>query len=439
MHRGAVFALGALTVLAASSPAQAQNLPRDLFGVITSPMRAIIGTVDRIGRGINRRQPVARPRATVPQSASRPRSGAPVAAAAGAAGAAASATAAAPSTDPRSASLSSAEQARQRRGQEPQPEVYRPQIVPSQLGLAVPVTWPSAYDDVVGFALWPNSYDRRLRAHGIGDVLASIFAPPGISARVARASGVSQTAADWPGRQIELAIKTTPAQRAAIDKLRAAVSAATASIRIACRPDALQTPVARMRALQNHLWTVQEAAILLRAPLAEFFDSLSEEQKEKFIFAAKNTDPRASAAQAATARQASADQQAAAAQPAVADGDPSKAADAGAASIPPEVARMCGMPLSREWPVMQIAQAVRPTEIQRASLDAVQKSAFEMGQLLMASCMTPPPATPVERLDAATDRLTAVIFAAANVAIALNDFYGQLDDRQRARFDTLSY
>ncbi|MBM3530028.1 MAG: hypothetical protein FJX62_18255, partial [Alphaproteobacteria bacterium] len=387
----------------------------------------------------------------------RPRGSAPAtAAAAGAAGAAAAATA--PARVSRSASVAPAEQARQRRGQEPQsqPEPYRPSREPSQLGLAVPLTWPSAYEDVVGFTLWPNSYDRRLRSHGIGNVLAAIFAPselarsrqasaaqPGAMAALDPCTNASQTVADWPGRQIELAIKTSRTQRAAIDKLRAAVSAATASIRTACRNDTLLTPVARLRSLQNHLWAVQEAAIQLRAPLAEFYDSLSDEQKQQFMVAAQQAASGAAAQMAAANPEQTASTQASAqaktgANQAAASADPRAAIQAGAGAISPELARMCGMPLSREWPVGQIAQAVRPNAAQQASLEALQKTAFEMGQLLMASCMTPPLPTPIERLDAATDRLTAVIFAASNVALALNDLYGQLSDEQKARFDTLS-
>jgi hypothetical protein len=37
------------------------------------------------------------------------------------------------------------------------------------------------------------------------------------------------------------------------------------------------------------------------------------------------------------------------------------------------------------------------------------------------------------RLDAATDRLTAMIFAASTVNLALNDFYGLLTSEQKAR------
>jgi hypothetical protein len=60
-----------------------------------------------------------------------------------------------------------------------------------------------------------------------------------------------------------------------------------------------------------------------------------------------------------------------------------------------------------------------------------------MGLFLMLSCMQATPATPAARLDAAADRLTAVIFAASTVALAFNDFYDQLSGEQKAKFNSL--
>ena len=100
------------------------------------------------------------------------------------------------------------------------------------------------------------------------------------------------------------------------------------------------------------------------------------------------------------------------------------------------MARMCDLPTA-DAPIRQIEQSVRPTKAQRASLEALQKKSFEMGQFLMASCLKPMPATPAERLDAAADRLTAVIFAASNVNMALNDFTSQLSDEQKTKLNSL--
>jgi hypothetical protein len=47
------------------------------------------------------------------------------------------------------------------------------------------------------------------------------------------------------------------------------------------------------------------------------------------------------------------------------------------------------------------------------------------------------PATPAERLDAAADRLTAVIFAVSNLNMTLNDFTSQLGDEQKTKLNSM--
>ena len=45
--------------------------------------------------------------------------------------------------------------------------------------------------------------------------------------------------------------------------------------------------------------------------------------------------------------------------------------------------------------------------------------------------------TPAERLDVAADRLTAVIFAASNVNMELNEFTSQLSDEQKTKLNAM--
>jgi hypothetical protein len=58
-----------------------------------------------------------------------------------------------------------------------------------------------------------------------------------------------------------------------------------------------------------------------------------------------------------------------------------------------------------------------------------------MAKLLIASCAQPVPADPLGRLDSAGDQITAINYAAANVQIALDDFYARLSRTQKARLD----
>ena len=290
---------------------------------------------------------------------------------------------------------------------------------PFRLGTVGPLAWPTAYEDVVGFTLWPKEYAERLRVHGIGDVLATALAPSTSVAARMRASlqqaradepnsapivptcgSVDLTSSDWPIAQIASTVDLTDAQRDTLDQLKSALSNAVSSIKSNCRNDADLAPVERLRGMQDSLWAVHDAAQLIRAPLAKFYDSLTEEQKQKF----------------------------AAPEPPKAGGRTMSRSD---------MARMCDLPASAEAPMRQIEQGLRPTKAQRARLELLQKKSFEMGQFLMASCLKPVPATPAERLDAAADRVTAVIFAISNVNIALNDFTSELSDEQKTRLNSL--
>jgi hypothetical protein len=291
-----------------------------------------------------------------------------------------------------------------------------------RLGVTGPLTWPTALEDVVGFTLWPGEYSERLRAHGIGDVLNAVMVPAsalaarlrptqttaradtrqpaaGVPAGTLGVCNLAPASEEWPAAQIERAVELNAEQRAAFAQLKTAFGEAAVRIRAACRDEASPSSADRLRTMQAMLWTVHDSATQIRAPLAKFYGSLSGEQRQKF------------------------------AAPASAQADPRS-------MTPAAIARLCGAPQQNEAMLKQAEQSLNLNRAQRASLDAFQKKSAEMGQFLMASCLRPVAATPVERIDAAADRLTALIFAASTVNLALNDFYNQLDDRQRSKFDS---
>jgi hypothetical protein len=291
-----------------------------------------------------------------------------------------------------------------------------------RLGMTGPLTWPTALEDVIGFTLWPGEYSERLRLHGIGDVLNTVMIPASAFAARLRPtqttarSDTRQPAAaaaasslgvcnlvpaseEWPIPQIERTVDLNAEQRTTLAQLKTAFGEAAVRIRAACRDEASPSSADRLRTMQATLWAVHDAAIQLRAPLAKFYGSLTDEQRQKF------------------------------AAPASAQADPRS-------MTPAAIAKLCGAPQSNESMVRQAEQSLNLNRAQRASLDAFQKKSAEMGQFLMASCLRPVASTPVERIDAAADRLTALIFAASTVNLALNDFYNQLDDGQRSKFDS---
>jgi ABC-type transporter MlaC component len=90
-----------------------------------------------------------------------------------------------------------------------------------------------------------------------------------------------------------------------------------------------------------------------------------------------------------------------------------------------------------DWPIEQIAQAVEPNDAQRAALDEFKDAAARALDLLRASCPTELPSTPTARLAAMHQRLDAMLAAVRMVRPALEQFYGLLNDEQKARFNAL--
>ncbi len=87
--------------------------------------------------------------------------------------------------------------------------------------------------------------------------------------------------------------------------------------------------------------------------------------------------------------------------------------------------------------IKQIEASVRPNKDQQASLQNLRKVSSDMAKLMMAPGAQPIALDPLERLDAASDQLTAMNYAATTVQIAFNDFYARLDSGQKARLNAL--
>jgi hypothetical protein len=293
----------------------------------------------------------------------------------------------------------------------------------AKLGWVGPLAWPTAYEDVVGYTLWPNDYGEDFRQHGFGDIVATIVgplrapAPTVVGTNRPETVGAapsnacddnSATQSDWPGIQVGQTITLTPEQKTTLDKLQVASAEAVKTIKAGCIDAAQRPPTQRLTELEQRLWQVQNAGSLIRAPLKAFYDSLTPEQKAKFTVQA----------------------------PAAQDtrGDPRAANNAMGRQLQACAAQSAG---DADRLIKQIQQAVRPTPQQRAGLEAFGKASSDMAKLLIASCAQPMPADPVARLDAADNRLTTMNYAATSVDVALNAFYGGLTSEQKARFDTL--
>ena len=91
-----------------------------------------------------------------------------------------------------------------------------------------------------------------------------------------------------------------------------------------------------------------------------------------------------------------------------------------------------------DWPAADIERTVRPTEAQRASLTALQDAGAKAADMLKSACPGEEPLTPPARLAAVGQRLDTLLQAVKTVIAPLNDFYGSLDDEQKARFNAIA-
>ena len=299
--------------------------------------------------------------------------------------------------------------------------LFRSADKPADRGTAA--FWASAYDDAFGYVLAPAGYDDAFWARGYADVIDAMFAPSAAYAAGTK-RGQSDPAfdADKSGgfaaapacaepqnvdATIERMVQPTEAQRAALDELRIALRAAAERLAAACTMDPPAGPGARLEAMWRRLRALRQAVIMVRAPLRNFYASLNDEQKARLDTAGREGAGRRTSA----------------------------AREARPASL-----RACGenarMP---EWPVASIAQTIQLTEEQRPMLELLMGTSLHYAHELRGSCLAgPAPLTPMARLDAVDERLTAIVYAVTILRGTLNRFYVSLTEAQRARFDAMS-
>jgi hypothetical protein len=281
------------------------------------------------------------------------------------------------------------------------------------------------YEDMLGYALWPAQYANRFWTHGYGDIGNALIVPAAAASTVgnagsARSAGGENSA--WPvlcepkasdvaGRmagQIEQRVQLTAPQHASLEKLREALAEAIDKARPVCGSGAPTTPSARLQAVVDELWALRDAEALVRAPMADFYNSLNDDQKKSLI-----------GPMPARGRKRD------------------RAADA--VGTADNAGRICLQQANSatDAPMRKIEQTVAPTPEQRASLQALQEKSAGLAQYLMASCPQQPATTPVDRLDSAGERVNAMLYAAMSIAPELEAFYASLSDEQKAKLNAL--
>jgi hypothetical protein len=298
-------------------------------------------------------------------------------------------------------------------------------------GWVGPLFWPFAYYDMYDYTMWGDPYDAAFWGYGYDDIYAGLFGPYGyddltgylpsgtggnpvgavqVSANPAP-SQLSQLCGDdsrdiagLPIDQIQQAIQPNDAQRTALDDLANASVKAAQDIKAACPTEIALTAPNRLAAMQTRLEAMIAAVGTVQPPLDHFYGLLTDEQKARFNALGQDQHRK----ETARSNGGSIAQSCGAAQPGVAD-----------------------------WPATEIDATLHPTDAQRASLTALQDASTKAADMLKAACQPDAAVTPPARLAAVGKRLDVMLQAVKTVHTALDDFYGQLNDEQKAQFEAI--
>ena len=296
-----------------------------------------------------------------------------------------------------------------------------------------PVFWPYAYSDVFDYAFWPYGYDDGFWAYAYDDFFDGVFwgeagppedyvygdpSPQGRRSSRAqdqrpsyasvqslcRQPGSGITA--WPFADIEQKVGLNADQRQLLGDVRKASEDAAAVFKVSCPQENAfpLTPPGRLAAMTARLDATLQAVQTVHPPLEKFYDSLSDEQKERF----NQIGPKKAAANA----------------------------EANEAS---KVADTCKQPKQglANLPIEKIEDAINPTDAQQTELNRLQDATTQAVSIMQAACPDETPITPPGRLDVMERRLQAMIDAAKTVKPALESFYTSLTSEQKARFNRI--
>ena len=289
------------------------------------------------------------------------------------------------------------------------------------VGFIGPLFWPYAYDDFLNYTFYPYAYDAFWPAayddvfNGLTDVYESGVGPgyaasgsgpahqPNAELNSGLCAGQTAGVTDWRVNEIAQIVGPDETQRPALEELKTAMTKAIDVLKAACPSDLPSTPTGRIEAMHVRLSAMLEAVRTVRAPLARLYELLNDEQKARLNSLPSGED----------------------------QNEPERRRN---------LSVLCSERASgiSSVAIRRIELAVRPDEVQRASLRALQDAIAQAGELLKTDCPTYRPITPVARIDAMEQRLDAMLRAINIVQPALQKFYGSLTDEQKERFNRLA-
>ena len=192
-----------------------------------------------------------------------------------------------------------------------------------------------------------------------------------------------------------------------LQRLGGAIAAAADYLGKSCPTEIPEEPTARLQLMDSQIQILTMAIDMIRQPLQEFEQSLTDEQCAKFNGGKFSRG--AVARRAASSRSGK------------------------------NEFRACGAASTAiDWSVDEIDKSVEPTEQQRAALADVQQAFGKAANDLQAHCPTAVPHSAVARLETIEARLDATWRAILSIQVALQDFEKKLNDEQKNRLQTMT-
>jgi hypothetical protein len=286
----------------------------------------------------------------------------------------------------------------------------------SQCGWFGPVIWPYFYGDVLTFALWPYVQNNPFWDYDVDALLDIILSTGlyvadthgddvyGVDVCGALAPGVPQLPVD----RIEQTVRPTGIQIAGFNQLKSASLRASELVATSCPSEIPHTPLGRLEMVERRLAAMMEIVQVLRAPLAEFHNSLTNDQRRRL-----DALPTSNLVGALKAQ--------------------GFGATAGAATL-------CDQHAENVPGIMrETVQTIQLNQQQQVAFDSVKAASSKAVSELEPSCPGEIAQTIRDRLTAIDVRLRALLQAVNILRPAVVDFYGSLDNEQKARFSPVEH
>jgi ABC-type transporter MlaC component len=260
------------------------------------------------------------------------------------------------------------------------------------------------YDDVYGgYAYGGSARTRTVRRNVDRDTTGSVTNDNNLAQSC---GGLAPGVTDLPIDNIQRSLQLTDDQLKSLNALKAASSQASDALKASCSSEISMTPLGRLDTAQKRLDGMVQAWGIMRTPLDDFYNSLNDEQRQRFAALGPTSSARSNRRGPAS-------------------GD--------------NLAALCNSRAESftQLPVQRVEQAVKPTQQQQGALEKLKAASTDAANQLQASCPAQSPQTPIDRFDAAGKRLNAMAGAIKTVRPALADFYSSLTDEQKARFNNL--